>query len=317
MNGQPLHCGRNINIHIGISLVDKNNVEPASETSIFIANISPDIKKSEIFKSFVIFGGVSDVSLVPKKGLKNCTISFMSRESQIKALEQKTIKIQGQDYEIKRYKDKEVRSAEQRISLTNIPEDLNQRTIQEALSKTFGEVSNVWLNQQKNGYGTARFKNREDAKKASVAGKIRLNNNVIFIEPFSPLVVGRTLHLSNLPKLVSDEELRQFLDTLLGPEGGIATIVSKWPHTNVLFDTKSHAEKAYSVLKEKVFKGKRVQVEFHQKHFGRKQNGGTKNEKCIILRGIKNKISNKTIEVKCASMGKVVSVEYDKKRKCI
>lgn len=130
---------------------------------------------------------------------------------------------------------------------------------------------------------------------------------MIFIDGFENLVIGRTLRVGNLPKLVSEEEPQQFFETLLGNNNGLIKTVLSWPWINILFKTKDYTELAYSKIKEQIFKGKRLTVKYHQRYvIGNKV--GNDFDKTIRITGFMKGITKQQIELKCSPMGKVVDL---------
>lgn len=295
-------------LYIKVESFIKIDADP--ERSISFLKVNEFIEQNKVSRVFTIFGGVKDVIFISKKHkCQDIIVSFHSKDSQIKALNQGKIKIDKKIYIIRKYKDKESRVAEFQVSLSNIPKELmnNEDSIKEPVMKEFGEITRLWFNLLKS-TATIRFKTIKSKKKAASAGKLRLGNHVIFIDGFENLVIGRTLHVGNLPKLVSEEEPKQFFESLLGNDNGLVKTVLSWPWINILFETQDYTELAYSKIKEQIFKGKRLTVKYHQRYMiGNKV--GNDYDKTVRITGFIKGITKQQIELKCSPMGKVVDLK--------
>jgi len=327
LNGQMV-AGKN-NRSIMIRVEPDQQVKPSGEKSVFVKDVAGNLKSREVFQAFVVFGAIDSVRFSTERdgskpvkrdanAPKDAIITFLNREIQIKALEAKTITINDQAYEINRYKDRVEIDNEHKVFVLNIPKDLSEVELQKAMTDTFGPIVKSRI-QAKSGTGIVRFKSRESADKACRDGRLRVNNYVVYIQPFEKLPIGRTLHVGNLPKVASENEVRAYFESLLPENHGIQQLKIKMPSVNVIFQTQPHAETAFSALRDKVFKGNRLDVEFHQNKTrkNRKQNVHDDVQKTIWIAGIQPNLKDlrRKIEVKCSIMGPVISVQVHKNNK--
>lgn len=270
---------------------------PEKNLSLYVGDLPASITESKLFESFAPFGCIS-VHVVRDNVTRNPLgygyVNFPTHEDATNALEQPTLKFDGKECRISwSMRDPTFRKTGTNLFISNLPADLDNKSLYEIFS-VFGEIlSSKIVNDEKNvsrGYGYVHFAKDEDANIAIVKlNGAEIEGSVIKVEKFQSKSerptpdVWTNLYVKQFPLTYTKEDLEK----LFAPYGTVQSVhievdetgTSKG-HGYVNFENNEDAKKAIAALHEFTVPGedKKLYVDRHQKKEERKRMLKAKNE---------------------------------------